>query len=196
MAHLNQTYFLSKNGFSKNTEPNLFHNPAFGTEYNAAQKAYIPPVKDVYPARDNRYPAYAGPMEDGRLVTDYRPHCTKNIRSGLQFNTKVWLINHTNDIIDESRRRQVEWTGASLQMANTVPPPANIVYSNPFYSEVNKTQLQNGIGVERANVACPPLFGTFTYEPTMAEIQNNRKNIGLTQFYEGGRNSPRGNFAT
>jgi hypothetical protein len=96
--------------------------------------------------------------------------------------------------MDESRRRQVEWTGASLVMANTVPPPADIVHSNAFYSEVNPTGLKGGIGVERANVPCPGLFGTFTYEPTMAEIRNNRKNINLTQYFEGGRNSPRGIF--
>jgi hypothetical protein len=188
MAELNQP------GFSRDTRPNLFHNLPFGTEYRAAQKAYVPPTKDVYPARDNRYSAYAGPMQDGRLVTDYRPQCTKNIRPGSQFNTKLWLINHTDEVMDESRRRQVEWTGASLAMANTVPPPADIVHSSPFYSEVNPTHLANGIGVERANAPAPMLFGTFTYEPTMDEIRNNRKNIGLTVYYEGGRNSPRGIF--
>jgi hypothetical protein len=133
-------------------------------------------------------------MEDARLVTDYRPQCTKNIRPAAQFNTKLWLINHANEVIDESRKRQVEWTGASLAMANTVPPPADIVHSNVFYSEVNPSGLKGGIGVERANVPCPMLFGTFTYEPTMAEIRNNRKNISLTTYYEGGRNSPRGIF--
>lgn len=189
MALFNQTIF------SKNTHPNLFHNPPFGTEYNAVQKAYIPPVKDIYPARDNRYPAYAGQMEDARLVTDYRPQCSKNIRPGNQYNTKLWLINHANEIIDESRKRQVEWSGASLAMANTVPPPADVVHSNPFYSEVNPTGFKGGIGVERANVPCPNLFGTFTYEPTMNELRNNRKNIALTQYYEGGRNSPRGVFS-
>ena len=96
--------------------------------------------------------------------------------------------------MDESRKRQVEWSGASLPLANTVPPPANVVHSNPFYSEVNPTFLQNGIGVERANANAPDLFGTFSYEPTMSEIRNNRKNIGLTQYYEGGRNTVRGVF--
>ena len=185
---------LTQPGFSRNTHPNLFSNPPFGTEYRAAQKAYIAPAKDVYPARDTRYPAYAGPMQDGRLVTDYRPQCSKNIRAGVQYDTKLWLINHTDTIIDESRRRQVEWTGASLAMANTVPPPADIVHSNPFYSEVNPTNLKYGIGIERANAPAPSLFGTFTYEPTMGEIRNNRKNIALTQYYEGGRNTPRGVF--
>jgi len=181
-------------GFSKNTYPNLYHNLPFGTEYKAAQKAYVAPAKQIYPARDNRYPAYAGPMEDGRLVTDYRPHCASNIRPGNQYNTKLWIVNHAEEIIGESRRRQVEWSGASLAMANTVPPPADIVHSNPFYSEVNATNIRNGVGVERANTPCPQLFGTFTYEPTMSEIRNNRKDIGLTSYYEGGRNSPRGTF--
>jgi hypothetical protein len=188
MAELNQS------GFSRDTQPNLFKNPSFGTEYKAAQKAYVAPVKDVYPARDNRYPAYAGPMQDARLVTDYRPQCSNNIRAGNQFNTKLWLINHADEVMDESRKRQIEWTGASLSMANTVPPPAGVVHSNPFYSEVNPTGLKGGIGVERANAPAPTLFGTFSYEPTMSEIRNNRKNIGLTTYYEGGRNSPRGIF--
>lgn len=185
---------LDQPGFSKDTRPNLFHNPSFGTEYKAAQKAYVPPIKDVYPARDNRYPAYAGPMADGRLVTDYRPHCTRNIRPAIQYDTKLWMVHHADEVMDESRRRQVEWSGASLPLANTVPPPADIVHSNPFYSEVNPTMLPNGIGVERANADCPDLFGTFSYEPTMSEIRNNRKNIALTKYYEGGRNSPRGFF--
>ncbi len=181
-------------GFSKNTQPNLFHNPPFGSEYNAAKRINNPPVKDIYPARDARYPAYAGPMQDGRLVTDYRPQCTKNIRPALQYNTKLWMINHADAVMEESRKRQVEWTGASLPQANTVPPPANIVHSTPFYSEVTNTGLRTGIGVERADSKAPALFGTFSFEPTMSEIRNNRKNIGLTKYYEGGRNSPRGVF--
>lgn len=189
------------NRFSKDTHPALYDaSPAlhddseFGSEYMGAHKAYIPAAKDINPARDARYPAYAAATEDGRLVTDYRPQCSKNVKTGQQFHTKLWLIHHAEDIMDESRRRQVEWSGASLAMANTVPPPAAMVYSTPFYSEINATHLHNGIGVERANADAPELFGTYWYEPTMSEIQGNRKNIGLTQFYEGGRNSKRGEF--
>jgi hypothetical protein len=40
------------------------------------------------------------------------------------------MIHHADEMTDESRRRQVEWSGASLPLANTVPPPANIVHSN------------------------------------------------------------------
>jgi len=187
---------LDQPGFSRDTRPNLYTNPPFGSEYRAAQKAYVPPTKDVYPARDNRYPAYAGPMQDGRLVTDYRPQCSRNIGPAKQYNTKLWMVHHADELMEESRRRQVEWSGASLAMANTVPPPADVVHSNAFYSEVSPTNAPNGIGVERANTPCPQLFGTFQYEPTMAEIRGNRKNIKLTQHYEGGRNSPRGVFPT
>ena len=181
---------LDQPGFTRDTRPNLFNNPSFGTEYTASKNVF----KDAYPARDARYPSYAAPLDDARFVTDYRPKCTKNITPVYQFNTKLWMINHATDVMDESRKRQVEWTGASLAMANTVPPPANIVHSTPFYSEVNATGFKNGIGVERADAKAPMLFGTFQFEPTMSEIQNNRKNIGLNTFYEGGRNSKRGVF--
>jgi len=104
------------------------------------------------------------------------------------------MIRHGEDMIEESRQRQVEWSGASLPMSNTVPPPAAMVHSTPFDSEISATGLYMGIGVERADAAAPPLFGTFAYEPTIAEMQMNRKNISLTTRQEGGRNSKRGNF--
>jgi len=185
---------LDQKGFNRDTRPTLYAAPTFGTEYRAAHTATVPAVKDVYPARDNRYPAYAAPLEDGRLVTDYRPQCTKNIRAGDQFHTKLWMIRHGEEMMEESRQRQVEWSGASLPMANTVPPPAAIVHSTPFDSEIHATNLHMGLGVERANAEAPALFGTFAYEPTIAEMQMNRKNISLTSHQEGGRNSKRGIF--
>jgi hypothetical protein len=179
--------------FNRNTSPNLFNTASMGSEYYSARNALVQPVKDVYPVKDARYPAYANTMQDGRLVTDYRPQCSKNIKTGQQFYTKLWMINHATDVIDESRRRQVELSGASLPMANTVPPPSHIVRSTPFYSEIQPTNLINGIGVKRASTTdTPSLFGTFSYQPTISELQTNRKNIGLNQHNEGGRNSRRG----
>jgi len=182
------------NQFTRDTYPNLFNRPLFGTEYRGAREAALAPVKDIMPVQDVRYPAFAAPLEDGRLVTDYRPQCSKNVRTGQQFYTKKWMINHGSELMDESRKRQVEWSGAALPMANTVPPPAAVVHSTPFYSEVNATNLMGGLGVERANASAPDLFGTFSYEPTISEMQNNRKNIGMTVREEGGRNSKRGGF--
>jgi hypothetical protein len=181
-----------KNPFSRNTYPNLFDSPSFGTEYQEASRASFGALKEAIPTRDVRYPAYAAKMSDGRLVTDYRPQCSKNIRAGNQFYTKHWMIQHASQLMEESRRRQVEWTGASLPMANTVPPPAATVSSTPFSSELRPTYLQQGIGIERENASAPELFGTFGFEPTMGEIQANRKNIQLTTLMEGGRNSIRG----
>jgi hypothetical protein len=181
-----------KNPFSRNTYPNLFDSPSFGTEYQESIRAPFGSVKEAIPTRDVRYPAYAAKMSDGRLVTDYRPQCSKNIQTGSQFYTKHWMIQHASEMMEESRRRQVEWTGASLPMANTVPPPAAIVSSTPFTSEIYPTHLKEGLGMERENAVAPTLFGTFTYEPTLAELRANRKNIQLTTLMEGGRNSIRG----
>jgi hypothetical protein len=184
----------STQGFSSNTSPNLFHTHKWGSEYNEVRKGSSSKGQNVSYARDNRYPAYAGKMEDARLVTDYRPQCSKNVRPHYQFHTKLWMINHADELMEEARQRQVEGTGASLGMANTVPPPAAIVHSTPFESEIEPTHFLGGIGVERGNSDAPALFGTFSYEPTIADIQKNRKNVAMTTMQEGGRNSKRGIF--
>jgi hypothetical protein len=182
------------NRFTRDTYPNLFTHPSFGTEYHRAREVSFTPIKEITPARDSRYPARAAAVEDGRLVTDYRPQCSKNIQAGQQFYTKLWMINHGNELVEESRKRQAEWSGASLPMSNTVPPPAAVVQSTPFYSEVNPTNLMGGVGVERGGASAPPMFGVFTYEPSISEMQANRKNIAVTSREEGGRNSRRGKF--
>lgn len=183
---------MEKQSFSRNTYPNLFHAPSMGTEYQEAHRVAFGKPKETTPARDVRYPAYAATMSDGRLVTDYRPQCTKNIRAGSQFYTKHWMIQHASEMMEESRRRQVEWTGANLPMANTVPPPAGIAHSTPFYSEIQPTHLPQGLGVERADAVAPDLFGTYQYEASMSELRANRKETQLTTYMEGGRNSVRG----
>jgi hypothetical protein len=176
------------NPFSRSTAPDLYHTPSVGAVYRTMAEG----PKEATPARDVRYPAYAATLSDGRLVTDYRPQCTKNIPAGKQFHTKHWMIQHASELMEEARQRHVEWTGASLPMANTVPPPAGIVHSTPFLSDLRPTYLRDGIGVERANATAPPLFGTFSYEPTMAELRANRKETQLTTYHEGGRNTIRG----
>jgi len=182
------------NPFTRNTYPNLFDHPSMGSSYHNGRVASLGPVKDLFPVADSRYPAYTATVNDGRLVTDYRPQCSKNVPVGEQFYTKKWMIGHAEDLMEEARKRQVERTGAALPMSNTVPPPAAVVHSTPFYSEVQPTQWKGGIGVERADSKAPALFGTFQYEPTISEMQANRKNIGVTVREEGGRNSKRGAF--
>ena len=105
---------LDQPGFVRDTRPNLYHNPSFGTEYRVAQKAYV--QKDATPARDNRYAAYAGPMQDARLVTDYRPKCTKNISPAYQFNTKLWMIHHTDEMIDELMEVLDNYPGSAIDI--------------------------------------------------------------------------------
>jgi hypothetical protein len=166
--------------------------PSVGSEYHNAYRASFPGTAIQRIVPDSRYPARAAALEDGRVVTDYRPQCSKNIRTGQQFHTKIWMINHAEALMEESRKRQVNGLGSSLPMANTVPPPAAIVHSTPFYSEVTPAYFQHGIGVERANAAAPDLFGTFSYEPSLESLRMNRKNIQTTLRQEGGRNSSRG----
>jgi hypothetical protein len=102
------------------------------------------------------------------------------------------MVNHAGEIMDLSRKRQSEWSGASLPMANTVPPPAIIVHSTPFNNELQPSGASFGIGVERADAKAPILFGTFNIKPSREEVRDDKKKIALTSRYEGGRNSLRG----
>ncbi len=181
-------------GFARPTYPDLFARQPMGTEFRIAQRVTDPPTKVIQPAQDNRYPAYAAPMEDGRLVTDYRNHCSRNVPAGAQFSTKQWMVHHSDDIIRLSRFRQAEWTGASLGTANTVPPPADIAHSTPFTNDIMPTNAPAGIGLERADAKAPELFGTYTINPSDRESRINKKNIATTTKYEGGRNSIRGMY--
>ena len=184
--------YLTSQPYNNNTSPNLYDSPPYGAAYRAGTNAVRTSGKDLFSARDSRYPAFNAALEDGRMVTDYRPQCSKNVRPGYQFNTKQWMIRNADQIMDETRKRQMEWSGASLPMANTVPPPAGIIRSNAFYSELQPTYAMNGLGIVRADSTAPDLFGTFWYAASMAEKQANRKNIAVTTMYEGGRNTPRG----
>ena len=182
---------MDLNGFNKLTLPNFYaKQPTLGTEMKQARRLEV--VQSMEPAPDSRYPAYAGPMEEGAFVTDYRPHCSYNLPPGTQFNTKQWMVAHADSLIHLTRQRQSEWSGASLPLAKTVPPPADLVFSSPFENEILATRTLGGLGVERTGAPAPPLFGTFVMPPTQADLRSNVKHIDLTTRYEGGRNTPRG----
>ena len=182
------------NPFTRDTYPNLFEHSSVGSAYHHGRAASLALGKDLFPAPDRRYPAFAAAINDGRLVTDYRPQCTKNIPVGDQFHTKKWMIQNGEALMEEARKRQVERTGAAIPTIDTSPLPAGIVHSTPFQSEIHPTNWKGGLGVERADSKAPALFGTFQYEPTISERQANRKNIAMTTREEGGRNSKRGTF--
>lgn len=179
------------NNFRYGTDPNYYSYKPSRSDIRQ-QAAHQPIGSTVEPARDPRYPAYAGLMSDGRLVTDYRPKCSKNIRVGDQFDTKQWMQNNAVQIIETSRRRQVEWSGASLPQPDLAPPPANAAVANADRVDVLETGIPGGLGIQRANDVTPELFGTFTYMPTLQEEMHNKSNTKLTTYYEGGRNTPRG----
>lgn len=85
----------------------LFRLPTTPNYYESLQSTPPAPIRDVrnglLPAPDNRYEGWAGPMSDGRLVTDYAPQSSKNIPAGQQFPTKAWMQKHGTEIIEHSR---------------------------------------------------------------------------------------------
>ena len=102
------------------------------------------------------------------------------------------MVHHADSIIELSRQRTSEWSGASLPIAKTVPPPAVLAYSSPFENELLTTNYKGGLGTERTGAKAVPLFGTYVIPPTAKERLVNVKNIRLTQQGSGGRNTRRG----
>lgn len=172
------------------TQPNYY----FGiTSREAERTAYKTAVsqRNTYPSVDSRFPGYAAPMEDGRLVTDYRPHCNENVPAGSQFPVKEWMTKNAEEIMQLSRDRQVKMTGAIYGDDPTVvPPPVNLVKCDKVDCVILPADTINGIGTERVYDKTPELFGTFELPRQRAP----RANIGLNTHFEGGRNSPRGRF--
>ncbi len=153
------------------------------------QAANVAPMM-FEPAPDNRYPAYAALMSDGRLVTDYRSKCEKNVPVGKQFATHQFLVHNAETMIAESRRRQALWNGAVFGMAATEPRPAVIQNCDADRCTIEPTGDFFGLGIERAEPV-PELFGTFTVDPTSKETAKDKRRVAVTTRYEGGRNTPR-----
>lgn len=142
----------------------------------------------IGPAPDARFPGWAAPLEDGRLVTDYRPHCNRNIPAGKQFATHQWIQRNADEIISLSRERQSEAAGANRGFDNTIVPPAeNIVQCGVYECGYYQTSQKYGIGTERREPV-PDLFGTFN-----TDVQQVTQRLpAITRDFEGGRNSLRG----
>ena len=174
--------------FRKTTDPNFYEDTP--GNWNARGTAYKTVVseRNTFPTPDPRFPGYAGIMEDGRLITDYRPHCNKNVPAGSQYAVKEWMTKNTTSIINVSRTRQATITGALYGTDPTVvPPPVGLVQCTPTDCGYAEGSLY-GIGIERQDKA-PELFGTFEISGRAVAAPSNTK---LTTYFEAGRNTPRG----
>lgn len=172
------------------TQPNYYSGLTPNEARRAAYKTAVSP-RNTFPTPDSRFPGYAAPMADGRLVTDYRPHCNEAVPPGQQYAVKEWIQTNTTDIIRLSRERQATMAGAQYGDDPTVvPPPSDIVQCQPTECTMVPTGLADGIGTERVYDRAPPLFGTFS----VARQRPPHANVALTTVFEGGRNSPRGRY--
>jgi len=139
-------------------------------------------------APDSRFPGWPGPMEDGRLVTDYSSHCDNNIPAGQQYATKQWMQKNTNDIINFARKRTAQSLGGSHPYDQSVVPPPTDIFSCTK-SECTRTNVEvpGSIGTERSEPINFELFGTYT----LPQFPAPKKRTGGTTFEEGGRNTRR-----
>jgi len=177
---------MDRKGFRLRGEPDLVIQPS-RTIVDQETMREIEATKTV-PAPDNRFRAYAAPMADGRLVTDYRDRCVTRAPPGTQFSVKNWTVHNTDRIIETSRFRQVQSTGQSLGLANTVPPPAVIQSCGTDRCTIDATGYSGGLGIERADKA-PPLFGTFSFPPDEETLSRNQTFTALNKTIEYGRNT-------
>jgi hypothetical protein len=166
------------------TEPNFYKplqaaTPAIKTHNNNVQ----------LPTPDSRFPGWAAPMSDGRLVTDYTNHCSKNIPVGKQYPTKLWMQRNSNEIINYSRTANAIAVGSVFPFdKSVVPPPVAKVSCTRSSCEMVPTGAEGGIGVERRENEFPELFGTFTSDSLFPAVKK-AEHTELTSLYQGGRNS-------
>lgn len=170
------------------TQPNYYHGLSSYQAEKVANRTTVS-TRNTQPSMDSRFPGWAAPMEDGRLVTDYRPHCNQNIPAGKQFATKEWIQTNSDDLIAISRTRYAQATGAIYAYDNTVEaPPESLVKCDKVSCEFMPSGKYNGIGTERVYDRAPELFGTYT----VPKMKAPKPHIALNPRFEGGRNSWRG----
>jgi len=146
----------------------------------------------ILPAPDSRFPGWAGPMSDARLVTDYSSHCSKNIPVGKQHPTTLWMQRNADELINYSRAGTAIKVGSIFPFDNdVVPPPIATVSCTRSKCTRTATDAQGGIGIERHESELPELFGTFSSDPYNLSTAPPARTAGTSR-YEGGRNSLRG----
>jgi hypothetical protein len=165
------------------TQPNYYHGLSSYEAEKVANRTTVS-TRNTQPSMDSRFPGWAAPMADGRLVTDYRPHCNQNIPAGKQFATKEWIQTNTEDVIAISRARFAQSTGAIYAFDTTVEaPPQSLVKCDKVECVFMPANTKDGI-YDRA----PELFGTYQ----LPKMKAPKAHVGLNQKFEGGRNSWRG----
>jgi hypothetical protein len=170
------------------TTPNYYAAAATANPFDITAKSRFTQL----PTEDSRFPGFAAPVSDGRLVSDYASQCEKNIPAGKQFATKEWMTKNAVEIINVGRQRFAQQTGAIYGTdRSTVPPPAMKVTCTSAGCKRQVTEIPGGIGLEREDTPAPDLFGTWN-PVTGAPPPASR--ASLTQRYEGGRNTPRGAY--
>jgi hypothetical protein len=148
------------------------------------------PRKDTAPTPDNRFPGWAAPMSDGRIMTDYRSHCAVNLPTGTQYASRQFMIHNADSLISQSRKRTAERAGAGLSFDSRTDVPAEqfVKCDKDQCSYMNN--VSEGVGVERLD-SVPALFGTFGYS---SASWMTPATPSITTKFEGGRNTIRGNF--
>lgn len=169
------------------TKPNFYAGIAAADPFDVDQRQKWSQIA----APDSRYPGWAAQMADGRLVTSYQNHCSRNVPTGQQYATKEWMTKNATEIIRLNRQRYSRQTGAVYGLDRSViPAPAAVTSCSAQECVTVATEQPGGIGTERAGAAAPELFGTWS--PEEAGEEAPRPKTGLTRVYEGGRNTPRG----
>jgi hypothetical protein len=173
----------------------LFRLPTSPNFYASSQSSWpITPSqqnkKQIYPTEDARFPGWAAPLQDGRLVTDYRSHCEGNIPPEKQEVSRVWMQRNAEEIMRIARDRQATLTGMIYGVdSSIVPPPEVIVDCTAAACTRRPTHAPDGIGMVRAGCAAPDLFGTFE---VVVQRMPPVPTVSGTTVSEGGRNSIRG----
>lgn len=179
--------------FTKPTLPNFFNNTASERDIVRIATEISVGSNKSSGVTNPRYPAHPSIMEDGRILTDYTPKCSHNISPQLQYRTKQWMVDNTDNIIALSREKHLRQMGMPSIVAGTVPPPAVVSHASPFFNNLVQTRFAGGIGIERTKAEIRNIPGTFAV-PVYSDMLTSTgvKNISMTTVQEGGRNTIRG----
>jgi hypothetical protein len=171
-------------------DANLFRLPTSPNFYASNESAShtVQRRSTGAPAPDARFPGWAAPIADGRLVTDYRSRCETNIPSKAQEKTRIWIQRNAEDIIRISRERVAAATGMNYGIDTSIVPGATSYVQCTAAGCEYSGGVSDGIGVTRKEDV-PYLFGT--HEPTGYERQFTHIQQ-TTKQQEGGRNTRRG----